>query len=326
VPEKGLGIGFIGAGSFAQKFLIPHAKEHGKLLGVVTQRGVTAKSVAEKFDFGAASTDWKDVLGNKEINALFIATRHNSHAELVLAGLEAGKSVFVEKPLATRQEDLSRIAEIFRQSEGRRLMVGFNRRFSPLAKWLRESLGAPSAPVVVNYRINAGFIPLEHWIQTEEGGGRIVGEVCHFVDLIQYLTGAVPTQVYAGCISGRNSAVRNQDNVAVTLRMSDGSVGAITYVGCGGKAMPKERIEVFGGGASYVIDDFRIGESYVGGTRHRVKLPGKGHREEVAAFLDSIRNGTPSPVSLESTLYTTMAVFRTIDSLQTGLPQNVSIP
>jgi polar amino acid transport system substrate-binding protein len=325
-PQPQIGVGFIGAGSFAQKFLIPYAKECGTLMGVVTAHGVTAKNVSEKFNFRMSSTEKTDLLANPEVNTIFIATRHNLHAALTAAALEAGKNVFVEKPLATCDDDLSRIADVYRKKSQSRLMVGFNRRFASLVTALKGELRNSAGPLVINYRINAGFIPKEHWIQTEDGGGRIIGEVCHFVDLVQYLTDSVPENVFSECISSRNTKTFNQDDVVITIRLSKGSVAVITYLGSGAKALPKERVEVSGSGRSYVIDDFQEGLFYNDSDCRKIKTPGKGHREEVLAFMKSIKDGMPSPIPFESLLYTTAATFRIIDSLQTGLPQKVVIP
>jgi len=326
LPELCIGIGFIGAGSFAQKFLIPYSRTSGTLLTVVTSRGVTAKSAGEKFKFRSFSTNTQDIFANKDINAVFIATRHSNHADLTVAALEAGKNVFVEKPLTIREDDLGRIAEVCRRQSTYRLMVGFNRRFAPLAKQANELFKDLSEPLMINYRINAGFIPKDQWIQTAEGGGRILGEVCHFVDLLQFLTGSIPEKLFAECISSPNTKMSNQDNVAITIRFSNGSVGLITYLACGDKLLSKERIEIFGGGKSFIINDFRGGEIYAHGRRKKIKGRGKGHKEEVELFIKSIREGLPSPISLESIFYTTATTFRIIDSLRTGLPQNITIP
>jgi polar amino acid transport system substrate-binding protein len=323
--NKSIGIGFIGAGSFAQKFLIPYAKTAGNLLTVVTSRGITAKNVGEKFKFDTFTTDAKEVFSNKEINTVFIATRHNTHAELTLAALEAGKNVFVEKPLTIYREDLQRIADMLHLQKDYRLMVGFNRRFSPLARQAKEIFQELSEPIIINYRINAGFIPNNHWTQTQEGGGRILGEVCHFVDFLQFISDAYPVRVFADCIDSPNMKMKNQDNVAITVRFSNGSLGIITYLACGDKLLNKEYIEIFSGGKSFIIHDFSVGELYSDGKKRTFKNPGKGHKEEVELFIKSVYDGLSSPISMESILYTTATTFSIIDALQTGLPQIVSI-
>jgi predicted dehydrogenase/threonine dehydrogenase-like Zn-dependent dehydrogenase len=322
--EAALQIGFIGAGSFAQKFLIPTASAAGKLHTVVTSRGVTAKNACEKFGFGAFSTDARDVLANKDINVVFVATRHDSHADLVVSSLDHGKHVFVEKPLAIRENDLKRVAETVARAKDCKLMVGFNRRFAPLALEAKRVFDNLSEPLVINYRVNAGFIPKDHWTQREQGGGRILGEVCHFVDFLQFLTQSNPSKVIAQSIGGSSAKMDTRDNLAITITFDNGSLGLITYLANGDKLLSKERIEIFGGGKTVVIDDFRSAEIYSGGRCRNLKLPGKGHNEEVELFLRSVRDGAPSPIPFESLRYTTLTTFRILDALHTGLPQSIS--
>jgi polar amino acid transport system substrate-binding protein len=313
--------GFIGAGSFAQSYLIPNARQWGAVLEtVVTSRGITAKNVATKFSFNNASSESNDIIGNPDIDTVFIATRHDTHAAYTLASLRAGKNVFVEKPLALTPEDLEAIRA--RHNEhGSRLMVGFNRRFSPVAQALKQEFRDIQEPLVLNYRVNAGFIPKEHWTQQEAGGGRILGEVCHFIDLLQFFTDSLPYRVYAECIGSGNQQVKNDDNVVITLRFRNGSVGTITYAAGGDKALAKERLEIFGGNKTGIIHDFRKGELFSGNKAKLLKLEGKGHRQEVEAFLHSIREGRESPISFESIYYTTLATFKVLDSLYSGMPQ-----
>jgi len=287
---------------------------------------MTAKSAGEKFKFRSFSADAQDVIADKDINTVFIATRHNTHGELVLRALEAGKNVYVEKPLTIDEDDLARIADACRRHPERRLQVGFNRRFAPLAKRAREVFQGLSEPLVVNYRVSAGFIPKDHWTQTAEGGGRILGEVCHFVDFLQFMTGAAPVRVLAECVSNANAKARNQDNVVITCSFDNGSIGVITYIACGDRLLPKERIEIFGGGKTYIINDFRTADVYLDGKLKRIKEPGKGHKEEVELFVGAIREGRPSPIPLDSLLSTTATAFRILDALRTGLPQDVGIP
>jgi len=324
--EPSIGIGVIGAGSFAQKFLIPNAQAQGHLLRVADARGMTAKSAAEKFKFGSFSADAQDILGDEAINTVFIATRHNSHGELVLKALEADKNVYVEKPLTIEEADLGRIAEASRRHPTRRLQVGFNRRFAPLAVQARELFRGVPEPLVLNYRVSAGFIPRDHWTQTGEGGGRILGEVCHFIDFLQFMTGSEPVRVFAECVDNPNSKSKNQDNVAITIRFNNGSIGIITYLACGDRLLAKERIEIFGGEKSFIINDFRTADVFCDGKLKKVKGPGKGHKEEIEQFIGSIREGRPSPIPLESLLVTTVTAFRVLDALRTGLPQGVEIP
>lgn len=319
-------VGFIGAGSFAQKFLIPYAKNNSHLQTVATARGINAKNVADKFGFQHFTTNVQDIFSNKNINTVFIATRHNTHADLTIKAIESGKNVFVEKPLTINEELLAPIADVSRRHGDVRLMVGFNRRFSPLATHAKEIFKGLSEPLIINYRINAGFLPLNHWTQTDEGGGRILGEVCHFVDFLQFLTGSEPTKVFAECVSSTNTKTNNHDNVIITISFKNGSIGCITYVACGGTLLSKEYIEIFGGNKSFIIQDFSEGVFYGDSKRKIIKASGKGHKQEVDFFVETIQKGLESPISLDSLLYTTATTFRINDSLRTGLPQVVKIP
>jgi len=320
----GIHVGVIGAGSFAQNYLIPYMRSWGAhLTTVVTSRGITAKNVAGKFSFANASSDSQDIFSDRQINTIFIATPHNTHAEYVEKALQAGKSVFVEKPLALNAGELEAITQQMEQHGGR-LMVGFNRRFSPVANALKSAFGRPAQPLVINYRVNAGFIPKEHWIQDPvTGGGRIVGEACHFIDLMQYFTGSLPIKVYASCINGDNDKLPNEDNVCIIIHFSDGSIGTLTYVASGDKSLPKERVEIFGDGKVGIIDDFKKGELHQNNKVKTLNLQGKGHKEEVQAFLQAVSTGGPMPVDFESIRQTTAATFKILDSLRTGLPQTL---
>jgi len=280
-PIKEINTGFIGAGSFAQSYLIPNVKSWGGSLdGVVTSKGITSKSVLDKFKFNFCSSDAKDVLEKQEINTVFIATPHVSHSSYVINSLKAGKSVFVEKPLAMNMEQLKEVVQAKRASE-KPVMVGFNRRFAPVAEELKKEFENTGEPMVVNIRVNAGFIPKDHWSQIPEiGGGRIVGEVCHFIDLMQYFTGADPVRVFAESINTSNEQITSADNVAITLKFSNGSVGNLTYLANGDKSLPKENIEVFSGGKVGIIHDFRSGSIYKDNKQVKLKSVGKGHKEE----------------------------------------------
>src|SRR5215813_340710 len=281
------GIGFIGAGHFAQNSLLPPLRGGNgtQLVGVATATGVSAKSVAKKFGFRFCTTDSAEILQDPDIHCVFVATRHNLHAQLAVQALKQQKHVFVEKPLALSEEELSAVIAAYQNSPCE-LMVGFNRRFSLLLRKVKEFFSPLQSPLVIQYRVNAGYIPKTHWAQDpSEGGGRILGEVCHFVDVMQYLTDAGPTRVYAEAIAGRSPTIINSDNVNITVTFSDGSLGTITYVALGDTGLGKERIEVFGGNAVATIDDFRVAEFYR--NRRRVKKlrhRGKGHNEEVKEF------------------------------------------
>ncbi len=315
---------FIGAGSFAQSYLIPNVKKEGVLLhSVVTSRGITAENIAGKFGFLNAVSSPDEIWSDKDINTIFIATRHDSHASLVKNGLEAGKHVFVEKPLAMNYSELEGIAEAVNANPELGILVGFNRRFSKAAAITKGFFKNFSGPKMMNFRVNAGEIPPDNWIQQEEiGGGRIIGEICHFIDLMQFFCDAAPVMVFAESLSG-NEMQKNDDNITVTIRFSDGSAGTIFYVSNGGKTLPKEWLEVYAGGKTAIIDDFKSVKLFSESSYKTEKVSGKGHAEEVGAFIQSIKKGKQMPIPFNSMYLTTMATFKIKDALATGLPQHL---
>jgi polar amino acid transport system substrate-binding protein len=323
-PLARFNIGFIGAGSFAQSYLIPNVKSNGaSLQTVVTSKGITAKNVADKFGFGKASSNAEDIISDDAINTVFIATPHNSHARFVLSALRAGKNVFVEKPLAMREDELDEIKEYY-EVNGGNLMVGYNRRFSPAASGLKKYFSVETQPLIMNYRINAGFIPKDHWTQDENtGGGRIIGEVCHFIDLMHFFSGSLVENVFAQCISSANNQIKNDDNLAIILKFRNGSIGNIIYTANGDMALPKERLEIFGGNKAGILNDFKNAELYSGNKVKTFKLEGKGHREEINEFFTALSKGTVMPIDFASLYLTNKATFKILDSLYTGLPQQV---
>ena len=325
-PVRKINVGFIGAGSFAQSYLIPNVKSAGASLdSVVTSKGISAKNVAEKFGFNFCSSDPEEILDKSEINTVFIATPHNLHAELVIRSLEAGKKIFVEKPLAINREQLENVINAYSENSGM-LMVGFNRRYAPVSSVIKHAFEGIGEPMVVTVRVNAGNIPKEHWIQRPEiGGGRIVGEVCHFVDLIQYITDSEPVSVYAESIHAHNDKMIDEDNIAITLKMKDGSLGNIMYVANGNNRLPKELIEVYGAGIIGRIDDFKEGVIYREGSKKTIKSKGKGHKEEIEIFFNCIEKGNESPVNFRSIVLTTLTTIKIKESLITGLPQKIEL-
>ena len=275
-PINKINVGFIGAGSFAQSYLIPHVKaSEASLDTVVTSKGITSKNVAQKFGFNTSSSAAKDILENKSINTVFIATPHNSHAKYVIEALKNDKNVFVEKPLAMNEEELEHVETAYKESQNH-LLVGFNRRFADVSKTIKASFEGQTEPVFVNIRVNAGFIPKEHWTQNPEiGGGRIIGEMCHFIDLMQYFTNSEPVKVYAECINTANEKTKADDNISIVVKFKNGSVGNLIYLANGDKSLPKELIEVFGGGIVGRIHDFRYGEIHYKNKSTKIKSPSK---------------------------------------------------
>lgn len=317
-------VSFIGAGSFAQSYLIPNIiPTGGSLHSVSTGRGINAEHVASKFGFAKAESDAENVINDKECNTVFVATRHNTHANYAAEVLNTTKHVFVEKPLAMTGAELEQVSKAYEKTDSL-LMVGFNRRFSKAASKAKQHFSGFDGPLAFNFRINAGYIPPEHWTQnTEIGGGRIVGEACHFIDLMQFFANSLPKTVFAQSLPGTSEADTNSDNVAITITFENGSVGNLTYLANGGKALPKEHLEVFGGGKTAVINDFKSVTLYGNNSSKIIKAQGKGQKEEVASFLNAIKMGSKSPISFQSIYSTTLATFKILDSLATGLPQNI---
>jgi predicted dehydrogenase/threonine dehydrogenase-like Zn-dependent dehydrogenase len=319
-------VGVVGAGDYARRMLLPHFKEGGvEFVSIATATGVTARDVGRKYGFARFVSGADEVLADEGVNLVVIATRHDSHAELARRALERGLDVFVEKPLALNDGELDALLEAAARSRGR-LTVGFNRRFSPHARAAREFFADRRAPLSIMYRVNAGRVPRTHWTQDpREGGGRIVGQVCHFVDFMHFLTGSRVERVYAEPVSSDDVQAVDGDSVFVTLKFADGSNGTIAHLAEGDRSLQKERIEIFGGGRSFVIEDFRSVAAYRNGheTRTRLRAQDKGQRGEVRAVCAALLEGAPAPIPLAELAATTRATFRILDSLRTGQPVRV---
>lgn len=316
-------VGVVGTGGFAKAVLIPAIKkaEAAQIVAVAASTGVSAKQVGGKVGADYCTSDYAEILDDSNVNAVVVATRHNLHADLCIQALERNKAVFVEKPLAMNMDELKRVASAAMQHH-QVVMTGFNRRFAPMTKELSRFFAKRTTPMMVQYRVNAGFIPKDHWIQDPvEGGGRIIGEVCHFVDFIQFVTGAVPVQAYAASTRSENDKITDYDNVFIALTMSDGSIGHISYTALGDTSFPKERVEVFADGKLAVLDDFRSLSLVEGGKTAVSKSANqdKGHEEEILAFIRAVTKGEPTGLALESQLVTTLTTFKILDSLRTGM-------
>ena len=311
-------VGFIGAGNFAQSNLIPHLINLKiKLKGVCTATPEESNSVAKKFNFEYSTTDYKEILSDEKINTVIIATRHDSHSKFVGEAIKFKKHVYVEKPLAINEEELNIIKELY-DSE-KILYVGYNRRFSKpvidIKKFFQNSL----EPFFITYRVNAGYIPKTHWIQSPEQGGRIIGEVCHFIDTISYLTDSKPVRVYAESIISGNSLLQNNDNVNITIKYDNGSVGNIIYLANGDSALSKEYCEVYAGGNTAIMDNFYTVTFYKNNKKSKKTYNGtKGHAEEVLNFINMINGKEKISLSFDSIYETTNLTFRIHDSLLTG--------
>ena len=290
-----LGVGFIGMGNYARSVLLPRVKDAKgvALTAVVTKTGLSATHSADKFGFATAATDVAAALDDPATGAVFIATRHDSHASLAARALTAGKHVFCEKPLALDSASLEAAVAAARSAPGI-LTVGFNRRFAPLLKQAKAALAPRSGPLMMLYRVNAGAIPGDSWVQRDEGGGRILGEVCHFVDSLTYLCGALPVDVQAAAAQG------HADAVSVALRFADGSVGTIVYSSLGDPSLPKEYLEAFAAGRAVTLDDFNSLTIHAGGKAKTVKAAqDKGQTALVAAFLAAARGEAEAPIPLD---------------------------
>ncbi len=316
-------IGVLGAGNYAQAVFLPVLKKTGgaTLAGISSATGLSASHAAQKFGFQFASSDENDILEHKDINAVAVLTRHSQHTRQVLKALENKKAVYCEKPLALNAQELTAVEKQLRKKDCPLLTVGFNRRFAPMAIQLKEHFGGRSEPMHVYYRVNAGFLPSSHWLHDpQSGGGRILGEGCHFVDFVVWLTGERPVEVSAQALP--DGEQYRQDNVEITLRFANGSLGTIAYLANGNKNFGKERVEVFCGGKIGVLDDFRIlelgEETKRKVIRSRIRQD-KGHQAAWQEFLRAMaeENGKP-PIPYEEILAVHQACFAALASLQQG--------
>lgn len=408
IQNSEVSIAFVGAGSYAMSHLLPNIpkKEDVALKAVITSSGTSSRTVAEKYKFEFCTSDDADIFNNDDISTVFIATRHNTHVEYVIKALQAGKHVFVEKPLCLTEEELNEIKEVYNSevriqssemaenkgnnselrsqslemtscnsesrrqkpeasynAEGRRrragsksqksegsykaegrsnnsefrnqkseftnqtsefilhtsylplLMLGFNRRFSSLAQILKERLGA--GPMAMIYRINAGPIPSDSWIQDKDiGGGRIIGEVCHFVDFLTFINGSLPDRVFA---TAMQDPADLEDTLNVSVHFQNGSIGTISYFANGSKSLSKEYVEIYRTGMTAILNDFKALEIYGDGKplRKRLFTQDKGQKKMVSTFVQAIKEGKPSPISFEEICAVTMTTFKIIESIRT---------
>jgi predicted dehydrogenase len=326
--ENKVAVGLLGAGGFATGVLIPtmQAVAGVELVGCCSATGAHSRSAGDKFGFRYCATDEQEVLRDPAVNTVVIATRHHLHARQVLAALAAGKHVFCEKPLCLTEEELGEIVARQQRSHSRAplLMVGFNRRFAPLAIKLKQFMDVRE-PLVMHYRVNAGFIPAGHWVHDpEQGGGRIRGEVCHFVDLLAYVAGSAVVAVQATPLP--QGGQYSDDNAVITLRFADGSLGTVHYVANGDKSFSKERIEVFGGGAVAVLEDFRRLELVRFGKKRVIEnrlTQDKGHRGEWAALAGAIMGKGSEPIPFHEIVSSTLATLRIEGSRVSGESRDV---
>jgi len=307
-------VALVGAGGFAQSMHLPNMerlKKSFQLRAVMSRTGATAKAVAKQFGASYATTDFSQVLKDPDVDLVLIATRHDLHARMVLEALKAGKSVFVEKPLAIAREELSLISDFFAQTQNPPvLMTGFNRRFSPAMQRAKEVLRGRMTPLIVNYRMNAGYIPLDVWVHGAEGGGRNIGEACHIYDLFNFFTDAAVESVHATAIAPTGKQWARNDNFVATVAYTDGSVCTLTYTALGDNSHPKERMDIYGDGKVISMDNFT--QLTIAGGKFKgwsAATADKGQLPELKALASCMLHGGHWPISLDQQLQATTISF-----------------
>lgn len=317
--QKGDGVvGIIGAGNFTSAMILPCLKRNSaKLKYISSSTGLTGTVLAKKYNVSHSTTENNIIFKDEEVDLVLITTRHNSHAALAIEALRNGKNVFIEKPLALNKEELDRVIEVYKQS-GKTLTVGYNRRFAPLAVEMKKALGSASTPMNIVATMNAGFIPSKVWIHDiEVGGGRIIGEACHFIDLITYLTGS---KVKSVCMNSLGTQPEeNTDNASILLKYENGTNAVINYFANGSKAYAKERIEVYHQERTLVLDNWRKLKGY-GFNNFNSASSGqdKGHQNQFNLLIESVKNGGESIIPINELVNTTLASFAAVESLKTG--------
>ena len=327
---KKVNIGVLGAGNFATTTLFPILKkiENINLIGIYTPGGLSACAAGRKFKFKYCASTEEELLDNHELDAVLILTRHNLHAGQIIRAFKKGKHVFSEKPLCINENELSTIVREFLRNNklNLKLMIGFNRRFAPMAIRLKEFFRNINEPLIATYRVNAGYIPLDHWVHDfDVGGGRIIGEVCHFVDFLTFIVGKLPIKIYASSLPNNDRYFF--DNVNIVIEFEEGSIGNIVYVANGNKAFPKERVEVYGGGRVGILDNFRKLE-LIGKKKEKIRAylkPDKGYIGEWNAFIHSIKNNGPLPIAFEQLVSTTLVTFKIMESIRTDKKIEINV-
>jgi predicted dehydrogenase len=315
--RKGV-IGIIGAGNFTSASILPALKKNGEQVKMIASaNGLSAATLAKKFSIAQATSDYHEILNDRDIDTVFVTTRHAQHADMTIKALKAGKHVFVEKPLALTHEELDAIIEAYRHSNTS-LSVGFNRRFAPLAQKMKGLLGDSDTPMNIIATVNAGAIPASSWVHDmASGGGRILGEACHFIDLCTFLAGSKVTAV---CMNAMGAAPEeNTDNASILLRYANGSTAVINYFSNGSKLYDKERLEVYNMERTLVMENWRKLTGY--GFKNfssTSSTQDKGHTEQFARLMKSIKTGSAPVIAFDELVNTTRATIAAIDSLKTN--------
>jgi predicted dehydrogenase len=321
-PKDQISIGFVGAGNYASSMLLPHLAKlpEARLAHVATTKSLSAVNAQEKFGFVTASTDADSVFDDASLDAIFIVTRHASHAKLVCRALATGKAVFVEKPLALTRAETDEIAAAVAETGNDRLMVGFNRRYAPLLATMRRDFGTAAATASTRYLVNAGPLAANSWYLNEEAeGSRFVGEGGHFIDTLTWWADSLVEEVYA--VGGPEKG-----DIQATFRFASGAAGTIAYLTGGNARFPKETMDVTGGGRSARLDNFKEATVWAASGKSAAKARGgqdKGQQAEMKAFVEAVRTGAPMPISVDSLLATTRATIAVAESLLSGRPERV---
>jgi predicted dehydrogenase/threonine dehydrogenase-like Zn-dependent dehydrogenase len=324
--SKGKRLAFIGLGSFAQNYLIPALKQEDlDFYAVSNSSSASAKTASSVNNFEIATTDSEAIIKDENTDFVFIASRHSSHAKFICEAVKSGKAVFAEKPIAVNLAELRDITNLVGKHKGR-VMCGFNRRFSPIFKSMKQYFATRKEPMQIVYRVNAGKIPKGHWVQQDSEGGRIIGEVCHFIDTCIFLTGELPVSVFAQSVSGKDISMVNRDNISISLKMSGGSICNIEYIASGGKSMPKEFCEVFCEGKSAQMDNFKSLNLFDSQANKQKTFSGdKGISQEIKETVASMKLGKEMPISFEELYATTLTTFKILESLSGGQAVEIAL-
>jgi len=325
--QVGLTLGVLGAGNYASATFLPAVKKAGgvSLAGIASAAGLSARNAAQRYGFSYATSDEQEILTDDKINLIAVLTRHNQHARQIVLGLQHGKAIFCEKPLALTRNELEEVQRAATVEKAPLLMVGYNRRFAPFSQKIAAFFANRSEPMVLHYRVNAGFLPDTHWLHNPTvGGGRILGEGCHFIDYLISLVGSVPQSVYTAALP--NAGRYHGDNVVMNFTFIDGSIGTVTYLANGDKSVPKEYLEVFCQGRVAILDDYRSLELVQDGRRQSFKSQlrqDKGHLAGWQAFLSAVRTGSTPPVPYDQLFGGARAVFAAGESLLSGKVEKI---
>lgn len=325
-----INIGLIGAGNFTQSVLMPEfSKIKGvNFVGIASAQGMHAKNLANKYGFKYAVSDYKEILKDEDINLVAITSTHNLHYQMIKEAIISGKHIYVEKPLCIKETELDDIRKLVNKYPKFAIMVGFNRRYSKHIQGIKKYFSRNTSPYMITYRINAGNIPKSHWINDPEvGGGRIIGEVCHFVDLIQYIIGAKPVEVYTQKATDKKNDIINEDNIISTITFEDGSIASVLYTSIGDKAYPKEKLEIFSNGVVVNSENFVKTTIWEKGKTKTIRTQGmdKGFNELYSNYIDYIKGKSEIPIPIDEILMNTLTTFKLKESLIKSLPVKIGM-